>query len=433
VLRFAFSPTHTLDLSSLRVALLNYLVCQQRHEKCIIRIDNANKEAHDEKIQKEALELLSLFSLEFEHIVYQSENLKYYQKMAMQLLMQKKAFSCFCSDNKLQELQQEAKKANKPYSYDGFCSTLSDETVLNVNAPFTIRIQKPDTSIDFTDELQGKLSFKPYEVDAFVILNHDKTPTYNYACAIDDMLYNVSTIIRDKKHLCNTARQIHIQQSLNYTKTIEYIHVEDIVNAKNSKLLGKKEKYNSIQWLINEGFLPSAIANYLIAISTTCPNEIFTLEEAVSWFDIQTLHQSPALFDIDALCKINQQHLLNLCDLHLSKLLGFADEDIGKLAKLYLENSSTIKELQKKVDLLFSKKRAPKGFESEFKLIQNCLQQAPFFENFDDFKSHIKMQTNLSEEQLLKPLYALLLGEQNSMSLEKVYSHIKNYLGEIIK
>ncbi len=85
----------------------------------------------------------------------------------MQLMSKKIAFSCFCGDEKLQELKQEAIKNDKAFRYDGFCETLSDETVLNVNAPFTVRIKKPNENIKFTDGLKGTFDYAPFDVDFF--------------------------------------------------------------------------------------------------------------------------------------------------------------------------------------------------------------------------------------------------------------------------
>ena len=138
--------------------------------------------------------------------------------MALQLMTQKKAFACFCSDSKLEELKEESIKKGIAFRYDGFCETLSDETVLNTNAPFTVRLKKPDHNIKFTDLLKGDFEYAPFDVDSFIILRQDKTPTYNYACSVDDMLMDISMVIRGEDHVSNTPKQIHIRESLGYTK-----------------------------------------------------------------------------------------------------------------------------------------------------------------------------------------------------------------------
>ena len=145
MLRFAPSPTEDMHIGNLRVAIFNYIVSKQLNEDLIIRIEDTDVERNIEGKDKEILEILNLFSIEYKSVMYQSDSLKYHQKMALQLMTQKKAYACFCSDTKLDELKEESIKDGKPFRYDGFCETLSDETVLNTNAPFTVRIKKTRT------------------------------------------------------------------------------------------------------------------------------------------------------------------------------------------------------------------------------------------------------------------------------------------------
>ena len=131
-------------------------------------------------------------------------------------------------------------------------------------------------------------------------------------------------------------------------------------------MLKQIKDITSVKWLIDEGFLPSAIANYLVLIGNKTPNEIFTLEEAISWFKIENISKDSAVFDIDKLKFINKKHLETIDDMRLSKILGFADTDIGKLGKIFLEEASTIKEIKEKIDLIFASKTSYEGLEEEF-------------------------------------------------------------------
>lgn len=423
MLRFASSPTKEMDLSSLRVAIFNYILSKQLNESLLIRIDDIEKEKNIEGKDKEILEILNLFSIDYSNIIYQSENLKYHQKLAMQLMTQKKAFACFCGDEKLKELEEKAKEKGKIYSYDGFCETLSDETVLNCNAPFTVRIKKPEVNIKFTDTLKGDFEYKPFEVDSFFILTHDKTPTYNYACAIDDMLSNISTVLRREKFLLDTPKQIHVRSRLNYDKEIDYIHIPDVLS----------DNISSVKELIDEGFLPSAVANYLVLLGNKTPNEIFSLEEAIEWFDIESISKDEVKFDLEELKLINKKHLKTIDDMRLSKILGFADADIGKLGKLFLEEENTIKGLKSKINLIFSPKTTCKGFEEEFISLKLCIKDAPYFDDFNDLEAYIIEKTGLVDEKLSKPLNYLLIGRNINVNIKDIYGLIKNYLGEIVK
>lgn len=433
MLRFAPSPTGDMHIGNLRVAIFNYIVSKQLNEGLIIRIEDTDKERNIEGKDKEILEILNLFSIEYKSVFYQSENLKYHQKMALQLMTQKKAFACFCSDSKLEELKEESIKKGIAFRYDGFCETLSDETVLNTNAPFTVRLKKPDHNIKFTDLLKGDFEYAPFDVDSFIILRQDKTPTYNYACSVDDMLMDISMVIRGEDHVSNTPKQIHIRESLGYTKEIKYVHLPIILNAQTGKKMSKRDDASSVKWLIDEGFLPSAIANYLVLMGNKTPTEIFTLEEAISWFKIENVSRSGAKFDIDKLRFINRKHIELLDDMRLSKILGFADNDIGKLAKLYLEEASTIKEIKSKLNDIFSYKSTLESFEQESKNIKEALKVAPYFENYDDLKDYVVQKTGLKGKNLFKPLRYILTGVENGPNLTDIYPFIKNYIGEITK
>ena len=425
MLRFAPSPTKSMDINSLRTAIFNYIVSCQKNEDLVIRIEDIDKQSNTEEKDKEILELLNLFSINYSRVVYQSDSLKYHQKMAMQLMSQKNAFACFCGDVKLEELRQEAKKKNKPFEYDGFCEKLSSELVLNTNAPFTVRISKPKNSILFKDLLKGELEYKPSDVDAFIILSHDKSPTYDYACAVDDMLMNISTVIRSEDYLLSTPKQIYVRESLGYNKQISYIHLPSIINPQTNE--------NSVKWLIDEGFLPSAIANYLVLLGNETPKEIFTLEEAVKWFDIEKISKAAVKFDLNKLKLINQKYLEDMDNMRLSKLLGFADADLGKLGKLFLQEASTLKEIKTKMKPIFEAKTSCKGFEKESEEIKTCLQKAPFFENFSELENYIIENTSLKGESLFKPLKVVIAGKESGPNLSDIYPLIKNYLGEIVK
>ena len=114
MLRFAVSPKSDMQIGDLRVAIFNHIVSKQRNVELLIRIDDTDKEKNIEGKDKEILEILGLFSIDYSRVVYQSENIKYHTQMAMKLLLDKKAFNCFCSDEALEQDKQIAKKEGKP-------------------------------------------------------------------------------------------------------------------------------------------------------------------------------------------------------------------------------------------------------------------------------------------------------------------------------
>ncbi len=430
--RFAPSPTGDMHIGNLKVALLNYIMAKKTGEKFIVRIEDTDKERNIEGKDKEILEILEKFEIEYDQVYYQSQNLKFHQQFASHLLINRLAFACFCTEEELDKKREEAKKKGVAYRYDGTCEELSNEEVLNSEKPFVVRIKKPTENISFKDEIKGELSFSPDDIDSFVILRADKTPTYNFACAIDDMLSDISFIIRGEDHLSNTPKQILIRKYLGYEKEIKYAHLPIILN-KEGKKMSKRDNASSVKWLLEEGFLPEAISNYLILLGNKTPKEIFTLKEAIEFFDIKNLSKASAKFDTDKLRFINREHIRMKDPLQLAKLLGYHDKEIGELAKLYTEEASTLKELKSKIDKIFSKKSPPEEFKESFDKIINAIKEAPFFENFEDFKKHLSKETGLKGKNFFKPLRIALTGEEHGPNLSDLYPHIKNYLTEIAK
>ncbi len=433
MLRFAPSPTGDMHIGNLRVALINHILSKQLNEELLIRIEDTDKKRNIEGKEKDILELLTLFSVNFTRVMHQSENIKYHSQMAMKLLLDKKAFNCFCSDEALEQDREKAKKEKLPYRYSGFCENISDEAKFECNAPFTVRLKKPEHNIKFNDAIKGELEYKPFDVDSFILLRQDKTPMYNFACAIDDMLFDISTVVRGEDQLPNTPKQIHIRESLGYTKEIKYAHLPMILNMETGKKMSKRDNASSVRWLVDQGYLPVAISNYIILLGYNPPTEIFTLEEAQEWFDLNKISKSSAKFDITKLKFINREHIKLMDELRLSKILGYADRDIGKLAKLYLEECDTINEIKLKLTTLFKDKKNLNGFENEFKLLKECVINAPYIDDLDDFRKYITNKTGLTEEKLFIPLRYALTGSQNGPSLSDIYPLIKNYIGEIIQ
>ncbi len=424
MLRFASTPTRDMNIGDLRVALFNYIVSKQRSEDLIVRIEDLDKERNIEQKDEEILGILKLFGISYSHVVYQSQNFRFHAAMALQLLHEAKAFNCFCSPEWLEKKREEAKNNKETYRYDDACASLPAELVIDNENPFTVRIKKSEAPIVIKDYIKGEIIFKPENTESFIIMREDKTPTYSFACGIDDMLSDISLIIRDEGQISDTPKEDLIRTSLGYEKKIEYAHLPSIV-GENADL--------SVKWLLEEGYLPSAIANYLILIGNKPPKEIFYLADAIEWFDLKNISKSPECFDIDMLRDINKEHLRALDKKELSRYVGFADADIGELACLYLEEVSTTKELKSKIGAIFAKKEVPKEFAEAAKTMSEIIKNAPYFEEFDDFKNHIMKESRLNDKIFSKLLRLLLTGAEHGPDISLVYKYIKNYIGEIVK
>lgn len=372
--RFAPSPTGDMRINDLRIALFNYICAKQSGDMFIVRIEDTDKAKNIEGKDQEILDILAIFGITYDSLYYQSDNFKYHLQFASSLMDKKKAFACFCTQEELQTDK-----------YSGKCLHVSDEELLNNNLPFTIRIKKPDSSISFTDTIKNKLTFEGDEVDSFVIMEQNKYPTYNFACATDDMLQGVKYIIRDEEHISNTPKQEHIRKSLGYNEEIKYTHLPKIQSTNDNE--------SRVKWLLDQGYMPEAIINYLILLGYEVPTEIFSLAEAMSWFKLENLSQVPTEFDINKLKFINREHIKLIEDVELSKRIGYSCASIGKLAKLYTEEVDTTAQIKEKVDLIFSPKKSDEYQEGLDKL-KLIIKDAPFFENFDEFKKYLEEKVN---------------------------------------
>ena len=425
MLRFAPSPTGEMHIDNLRVAIINYLVSQQRNEPFVIRIEDTDKELNIEGKDTEIMQILEKFALKHESVFHQSEHLHMHQTLAIRLLEEGKAFVCTCTPEQLEADRK---------SYSGQCFEVDKDEHVKLKEsgiPFVIRIKKPENDIVNHDLIKGDIVTAPNEVDSFVILHADGTPTYNFACACDDMLSGVNFIIRGEEHLSNTPKQKHIKTQLGYEEETSYAHLPMILNA-NGEKMSKRNDASSVKWMLKEGFIPDAIINYLLLLGNSKElKEIFTLPEAIEWFNLENISKTTAKFDIDKLRFINREHLRMMDDKQLSTLFGFADADIGKLAKIYLEEVSTTNELEAKIRSIFS----PKDFEGEcgeqMTIMAKIIADAPMMNEFDEFKTYIMKESGLKGENFFKPLRNLLTGAGNGPELSEVYPLIKSYLLEV--
>lgn len=434
MLRFAPSPTGEMHIGNLRVAILNYLVAQQRDEPFLIRIEDSDQARNIEGKDTEIMQILEKFALPHENVFHQSEHLHMHQTLAIRLLEDEKAFVCTCTKEELQANKDEAKKNNIAYRYSGRCQNATKEDHAKLKAsgdPFVVRLKKPKHDIVNHDLIKGDIVTAPNEVDSFVILREDGTPTYNFACSCDDMLSGIDFIIRGEDHLSNTPKQKHIKEQLGYATDTTYAHLPIILNT-DGKKLSKRDDASSVKWLFEEGFVPDAIINYLLLLSNSkAPKEIFTLPESIEWFKLENISKSAAKFDIDKLRFINKEHLKVMNDRDLSTLFGFADADIGKLAKLYLEEASTSKELETKIRPIFTAKNFEGQWSQQMRIMEKLIQEGPMFKEFDEFKSYMIKHSGLKEESFFKPLRLLLTGAEQGPELSDIYPLIKSYLLEV--
>jgi len=391
MLRFAISPIGDFNINSLRIAILNYIIAKQRNEQFLVRIDDIEQLKNIEGKDTEIMMILEKFAIKHDTVYHQSEHLNIYQNLAIRLLKEKKAFICKCT--------------NEVDSCSKNCENLNSEDYKKLQQnrePFVIRLKEAKND--------------------FVIIRTDNKPTHNFATACDDMLNGITLVITEEKYKSDITKQIHIKSSLKYNEPTKYIYLSNILNSNNI----------SIKWLFEEGFIPDAILNYLILLDNPkAKKEIFTLPEAIEWFDLDNIPKNNIEFDIEKLKYINKEHLKRIDNKKLSTLFGFADADIGKLAKIYLTELNTINELKTEISSIFNPKNFDNIWQKEMRIIENIIYNSPTFETLDKLKEHIRKESGLDNEKLSKPLTLLLTNKENEPKLNEIYPLIKSYILEV--
>ncbi|MCB4765503.1 MAG: glutamate--tRNA ligase [Sulfurovum sp.] len=418
MLRFVASPTGNMDLDTLHIALVNYLVSRQRNKPLLVRIDDTEKEDVIEGKDTEIIEILKKFAINHERTCHQSEYLHHYQTLAIRLLKEKKAFICTCNSIDCNQICLSRDQNN----YDQLKES---------GEPFTIRIRKPDENIVYRDTIQDKVITAPHKIGNFIILQNDATPTSSFATACADILNGVDLIIESTQKIHETAKQVYIKKLLGYHEACCYAHLPSLLNSKGKPLV--EDDNFSLLRLFSDGFIPDAIINNLLLLHITdFPKEIFYFSEMVEWFKLEEAPKEPMVFDIKKLRHINRMHLRMMDDKQLSILFGFADADIGKLAKLYLDEAATINELATKIRPILAPKVFEGAWAKQMRQIQQVLIDAPMLDTFDKLEAYVIQKTNLRHEKLDTPLRLLLTGTQQGPNLQNIYTYIRSYLLEVI-
>lgn len=434
MLRFAPSPTGDMHIGNLRAAIFNYILAKQRGERFLIRIEDTDVARNIAGSDKEILQILTLFGLLWDDLVYQSGNFPYHNQLAQKLIDNGRAFYCYCSKDFLESKKQEAIAAKQAFRYDDSWAEIEKDSG---KSP-VIRLRKSLEPITYHDSIKGDLHFAPNELDSFVIMREDGVPTYNFACACDDMLYDISAIVRGEDHTSNTPKQILVHRALGYEKQIEYAHLP-IILGESGKKMSKRDSASSVAWLLEQGFLPSAICNYLISMGNHTPYEIFSLEEAIAWFSLEKIAKAPVRFDLARLRFVNHAHLSRLSDSDLALLLESSDESMGKLARIYLEEASTLNELRDKISPIFSPKDIStlyegQDFSQECAALEEALRtiavNAPL--EYESFKDQAMQASGLKGKGFFKALRILLTGASHGPDLSKLYAILRPHLREVV-
>jgi len=326
--RFAPSPTGFLHVGGLRTAIYNFLFAKKNKGEFLLRIEDTDQARIVPGSDKKIIEILDDFGLKRDNkkVIYQSQRLDIYQKYAQELLDKGRAYYCFCSPEKLEKMRQEQIQKKQAPKYDGTCRNLSDAEInknLNKNIPYVIRVKTPlNRSIKFIDIIRGQVEFNTKDIDDQVLLKSDGFPTYHLANVVDDHLMEISHVIRGEEWLSSTPKHLILYQFFNWQPP-KYAHQSLLLNPDKSKL-SKRQGDVAVSDYLTKGYLPEALINFLATVGWTeqagSEQEIYSLKQLITKFDIKRLNKSGAVFNLEKLDWLNGYYIRQLKPKQLVKL-----------------------------------------------------------------------------------------------------------------
>jgi len=315
VTRFAPSPTGFLHIGGGRTALFNWLYARRHGGKMLLRIEDTDRERSTSAAIAAIIDGLTWLELAWDgEIVFQFSRAARHRQVAEQLLASGHAYRCYCSPDELAAMREKARAEGRTRLYDGRCRERS-EAPAGVNP--VIRLKAPLTGETVVeDQVQGRVVWQNENLDDFVLLRSDGTPTYMLAVVVDDHDMGVTHVIRGDDHLNNAARQTQIYQALGWTVPA-MAHIPLIHGPDGSKL-SKRHGALGVDAYRAMGYLPAAMRNYLVRLGWAHGDqEIFTTEEMIAAFDLAHIGRSPARFDFAKLENLNGHYIRTSTDADL--------------------------------------------------------------------------------------------------------------------
>ncbi len=426
--RFAPSPTGRMHVGNLRTALYAYLIAKHEGGDFLLRIEDTDQERFVEgalEIIYRTLEHAGLKHDEGPDLdggygpYVQSERQKQgiYMEYAKKLVEKGEAYYCFCKKERLDSLKQVV--AGKEISiYDKHCLHLSKEEIrekLDAGVPYVIRQNVPNEgTTKFEDDIYGTIEVPNAELDDMILIKSDGFPTYNFANVVDDHLMKISHVVRGNEYLSSAPKYNRLYQAFGWEVPV-YVHCPLITDEEHHKL-SKRSGHSSYEDLLEQGFLPEAIVNY-VALLGWCPTdnrEIFSLEELVEAFDYHHMSKSPAVFDIVKLKWMNGEYIK-----------AMEDDRFYEMALPYIR-----KAISRELDF----KKIAQMVKTRIEILPDIPELIDFFEAVPEYDSgmytHKKMKT--TEQSSLEVLQELLpvLERQEDYGNDALYGLLTEFAKE---
>ena len=321
VTRFAPSPTGFLHIGGARTALFNLLYARHMGGTFLLRIEDTDRVRSTQAAVDAIIDGMRWLDLQWDgDIVLQSERASRHAEVAHELLNTGRAYRCYATSDELEAMRAEQRAARQPIRYDG---RWRDRTDWPDDRPFVIRLRAPQTgSVTIEDRVQGCVTVDNAELDDFVLLRSDASPTYMLSVVVDDHDMGVTHVIRGDDHLNNAFRQLALIRALGWPEPV-YAHVPLIHGSDGAKLSKRHGALGVEEYRDAMGMLPEAVSNYLLRLGWGHgDDEIISREQAIDWFDISDVGRSPSRFDAKKLANINGHYLREADDRRLAVLVA---------------------------------------------------------------------------------------------------------------
>lgn len=321
VTRFAPSPTGFLHIGGARTALFNWLFARHHGGDFKLRIEDTDRARSTDAAIAAILDGMTWLDLNWDgDVVYQFSRAARHAEVAHQLLERGHAYRCYATPEELAALREEQRAAKQPMRYDG---RWRDRTDWPNDQPHVIRLKTPrEGSVTIEDRVQGPVTVNNAELDDFVLLRSDGTPTYMLAVVVDDFDMGVTHVIRGDDHLNNAFRQLALIRALGWPEPV-YAHIPLIHGADGAKLSKRHGALGVDAYRDELGMLPEAVENYLLRLGWGHGDaEIISRAEAIAWFDLDGVGRSPSRFDMKKLENLNGHYLRAADDARLVALIA---------------------------------------------------------------------------------------------------------------
>ena len=321
VTRFAPSPTGYLHIGGARTALFNWLFARHHGGKFLLRIEDTDRARSTDAAIDAILDGMQWLDLDWDgETVYQFARAARHAEVAHELLAKGAAYRCYLTQDELAAMRAEAQEKRIPFRVR---SPWRDRDDGDPAAPHVIRLRAPqDGAVTIHDRVQGDVTVQNAELDDFILLRSDGTPTYMLSVVVDDNDMGITHVIRGDDHLNNAFRQLALIRAMAWREPV-YAHVPLIHGADGAKLSKRHGALGVDAYRDELGYLPEAVNNYLLRLGWGHGDaEIISREQAVEWFDLANVGRSPSRFDFKKLENLNGHYIREADDARLAGLVA---------------------------------------------------------------------------------------------------------------